>query len=302
MNPAEKTRLSTVSILVTDLDDTLWNWFELWYCSFKPMFDALVKKLGISEDALKTQIQAVYQKHKTSEYSFLLQELPCVRERYGPGFNPYVEFPEVIQAYRNGRKNASRLYPGVIETLNTLQCSGITIAGFTEAQFFYAAQRIRVLGLDGIIGVLYSTQNQGLPPIDALEQLRNKPGGFYRLAKTRTVELPVHQRKPDPALLLKIVEDLHAQPGEAIYVGDKLYKDVLMANRAGIRSVHAAYGETYNDSRYELLQAVTNWPEAELNSESTAKSEGVTADFTLTHSFAEILDFFVFQPQIALKR
>jgi phosphoglycolate phosphatase len=289
MNEVKTATRPSASVLVTDLDDTLWNWFDLWYSAFKPMLDCLVKKLGISEEALKAEIKA-------SEYSFLLQELPSIREKYGTNFNPYSEFPDVIQAYRDGRKSASRLNPGVLETLKAIRAKGSKIAGYTESQFFYTTQRIRVLGLDGIIDVLYSTQDRGLPTLDALEQLRNKPESYYRLQITKTVVLPFGTKKPDPNVLLKIVSDLHSRADDVIYVGDKLSKDVFMANQAGIRSVHAAYGEVHNDPRYELLRDVTHWTPEDVINEKNAKVDGVKADYTLKNSFAELLDVFEFKP------
>lgn len=283
-----------VSVLVTDLDNTLWDWFELWYCSFKPFLDSLVKTLGISEETLKAQIKEIHQKHHTSEYSLLLQELPCVREHVGEGFDPYEHFSDVIKAFREGRKKASVLYPTVFDTLQKIHGRGTIIVGFTESQFFYTTQRIRTLGLDGVIDVLYTTQDQGLPPLDELRQLRNKPDSYYDLHKTRTSHLPIHALKPDPELLSMILKDLHATPDDAIYVGDNLYKDILMAKQTGVCAVHAAYGESHRDSRYELLRDVTHWRTNDVAREKTAKEDGIQPDYVLRQSFDELLQIFNF--------
>lgn len=285
---------NNVNVLVTDLDNTLWDWFELWYSGFKPFFDALVKQLGIDESILKSQIKAVHQKNKTSEYSLLLQELPCVTDSRPKGFDPYVEFSQAIDAYKMGRKNASRLYPSICETLRTIRGAGTRIIGFTESQFFYTTQRIRTLGLDGLIDVLYTTQDRGLPPIDELRNLRRKPDSYYELQITVTKQLPLDARKPDPNLLLTILTDVGAVAEEAIYIGDNLFKDVAMANEAGVCSVHAIYGEAHRDSRYDLLRDVTHWTPDDVAKERNAKAEGIRPCVEI-NSFSELLQHFEFQ-------
>lgn len=284
----------SASVLITDLDDTLWNWFELWYSSFKPLLDALVLKLKIPEAELKAEIKSVHQQHGTSEYSFLLQELPCIRKRYGASFNPYQEFPDVIEAFREGRRQAGKLYPGVLETLKTIQSYGTKIVGFTESQSYYTTQRIRVFDLDGVIEILYTTQDRGLLPPEQIKQLRNKPDSFYELQKTKTICLPTDAKKPDPVLLLKIIDDLHAKPANVIYVGDKLHKDILMARQAAVRSVHAFYGEAHHDNRYNLLRDVTHWIPTDVDLEKSAQEDGIKPDYILKQSFSELLDIFSF--------
>jgi phosphoglycolate phosphatase len=300
MNAQQSEHRDPVSVLITDLDNTLWDWFELWYNAFKPFFDALVAQLRIPESRLKAQIKAVHQKHGTSEYSLLLQELPCVREKFPNKFDPYQDFGAAIQAYRDGRRHGSKLYPGVLETLTAIRRKGTHIVGFTESQFFYTTQRIRVLGLDGVIDVLYTTQDQGLPPIDDIRRLRNKPDEYYDLHDTKSKRLPSNAKKPDRALLDLILSDQGAKPGQAIYVGDNLYKDVLMAKQAGVRAVHAAYGEAHNDPRYELLRDVTHWTPPDVAREKSAKQDGIKPNYVIA-SFADLLNIFEFGPLITNK-
>lgn len=258
------------------------------------MLDALVKQLGVSEDALKKEIKEVHERHNTSEYSFLLQEMPSVKARLGEGTDINSTFSNVIDAYKNGRKNAEALYSGVIPTLKKISSCGTLIVGFTESQFFYTTQRIRALGLDGLIQILYTTQDRGLPPLDELVVMKNRPPSFYDLRLTRTSRLPHDALKPDPELLCMILNDIKANSSDAIYVGDNLFKDISMATAAGVRSVHAAYGEAHDDPRYELLREVTHWKAKAVKSEQTAKNDGITPDFVLKKSFEELLEIFQF--------
>ncbi len=45
-------------------------------------------------------------------------------------------------------------------------------------------------------------------------------------------------RKPDPAMIRHVLEELRVPARRAIFVGDKLRTDVLAARRAGVRSVY----------------------------------------------------------------
>jgi FMN phosphatase YigB (HAD superfamily) len=294
--PGDQSAKREVSVLITDLDNTLWDWFEIWYSSFRPFLDELVHVTGIPENILKPQIKAIHEEHHTAEYSRVLQELPCLQEEFGPSFDPREKLPTVVGAYAKGRKSASRLYDGVKETLDYINQTGAKTVGFTESQSFYTIQRIRTLELDGHLELLYSTVDRRTLTSDELKQMRKNPDEYYKLRRTEARILPTNSKKPDAALLELILSNLGVNKSSVIYVGDDLHKDVSMANAAGITSVYAAYGESHKDERYGLLVDVTHWPKEDVQSQKDATGEGVRPDYVLKRSFRELLDKFVFVP------
>jgi phosphoglycolate phosphatase len=285
-----------VSVLITDLDNTLWDWFHIWHSSFRPFLDELVRVTKIPDEVLKPEIKRVHQRHDTSEYSRVLEELPSLQEKYGPDFDPIEELPSVIEAYQAGRSSASRLYEGVEQTLDQIDRTGAITVGFTESQFYYTRQRIRTLGLDGHLEILYSTENRGTIPLDEVKRLRKTPDDSYKLHRTITRTLPTNSKKPDPALLNMIVNSLGVDKSSVIYVGDNLHKDISMANDAGITSVHAAYGEAHMDARYRLLVDVTHWSQQDVQSQRDTNPESTRPDYVLERSFSDLLDKFMFVP------
>lgn len=64
-------------------------------------------------------------------------------------------------------------------------------------------------------------------------------------------------RKPDPTPLLRVLEELSVEPAAAVYIGDRPDKDVVAANRAGIRVIRVRTGE-YSDRP----SGTTAWAEA----------------------------------------
>ena len=66
-----------IKLIITDLDNTLYDWFVPWYKSFTVFINDVLEKTTISEDELLAEIKKIHQKHGTSEYTFdlLLKEL-----------------------------------------------------------------------------------------------------------------------------------------------------------------------------------------------------------------------------------
>lgn len=139
--------MKAISVVITDLDDTLWDWVDIWYYSFKAMLDQLVKDSGIAEDTLINEIKEVFTKHKTSEYAFIIEELPSLQKKH-PGQNLADVYKDAIEAYRKGRRAALRAYPGVLGTLVALKKKGVLLIGYTESLSFYTRYRLRKLELD----------------------------------------------------------------------------------------------------------------------------------------------------------
>lgn len=286
--------MKKVALLITDLDNTLWDWFAIWHSRFSPLLDALVTDTGISRAQLIGEIKAVHQKHHTTEYSFLLQELPCLEEHLGRKIDVKTDFKRVIEAARIGRERASKMYPSVKETLMAIKESGTRIVAFTESQIYYTTQRIRKFELDGIIDVLYSTPDQGLPDESELMRLRAHPDGYYKLQKTIVRALPDRLTKPSPEILSAILQVEGYSRDAAIYVGDSLTKDIQMALSAKVTPVFAEYGVVHREDAYKLLQEVTHWPDQAVQHEQNTSSETIKAEYVLKASFSELLASFRF--------
>ena len=134
-------------VLITDLDNTLFDWVDLWHACFNAMMSKVVDISGIPFDDLKPEIRKVHQRHGTSEYSFLLEELPSLSRKF-IGKNLVEVFQPAIDAYRAERRKKLALYPTVAETLLKIKGTGAAVVGYTESMAFYSNYRVRRLGLD----------------------------------------------------------------------------------------------------------------------------------------------------------
>ena len=91
--------------LITDFDNTLYDWFHMWDQSFRPMLAEIVRISGVSEDVLIPEIRRVHQRYGTSEYAFLIEELPSLKGAF-PNQNLPEIFDSAIHAYRSARKSS----------------------------------------------------------------------------------------------------------------------------------------------------------------------------------------------------
>lgn len=284
-----------VSLLVTDLDNTLWDWFHMWHTSFSAMLTSLSELSGVSQERLEQEIRQVHQHRGTTEYSLLLDELPSLRER-SPGRSPMETYDQALYALNSARKHTISLYPGVEKTLRTLKESGVPVAAYTESISFWSEWRIRNTGLDGLIDVMYSSPDHDFPGDKNPENMRRYPPEEYGLKKTEHRHVPRGLLKPNQEVLRWILDDYSTAPGAAVYVGDSLMKDVVMAQDVGVHDVHAAYGVSHDRRGYELLRRVSHWtPEDIAREKALARRPEVVPTRTAYREFAQLLDMFDFQ-------
>jgi phosphoglycolate phosphatase-like HAD superfamily hydrolase len=278
----------TITVLITDLDNTLFDWVDIWYKSFKAMLDQLVVESGVSEDLLLREFKTVHEKHGTSEYAFSIEELPSLQKKY-PDEDLAKRFEGAISAYREARKASLCLYPDVRETLEVLKDKGCLLVGYTESMSFYSWYRVRNLGLDRILDYLYSPPDHELPRGASPRGIRRYPQDYYELRRTVHRHVLKGEAKPNPRVLLDIIRGIGASPSETVYVGDSLMKDVAMAGAAKVTSAWAKYGVAQHRKEYELLRKVTHWTAADVEREKNLRTGEVKPSYTLETGFGELL-------------
>ena len=133
-------------VLVTDLDNTLWDWFSAWHASFSAMLEALEADSGVPRSVLESEIRVLHQKYGTTEYSNLLSEVPSLLDAAG-GVEPWRAFPRAVEALRRERRERTRPYPGVLESLSALKSAGISVIAYTESLAYWTMWRIKRTGL-----------------------------------------------------------------------------------------------------------------------------------------------------------
>lgn len=282
----------TIDTIILDLDNTLFDWFAVWYASFEPVYNEMLRVSGNSTEDVEASIRRVHQERRTSEYTFLIEEADALAQTRDSG-DIRSTFSSAIEEARVNRDRTLKLYPTVFRTLWDLKKRGTRIIAYTESMAFYSAYRLKRFGLDGVIDILFSPKDHDMPAGMSIDRMRRLPDEFYELQVTEVRHTPPGELKPNPRVLLDIINAVGATPDKCAYVGDSLYKDVAMARDVGVYDVHAKYGESQRKPEYNLLRRVSHWTEEDVQREKAIIESG--HDFkpsaVLNECFAEIYMF-----------
>ncbi|HET6410616.1 MAG TPA: HAD family hydrolase [Anaeromyxobacter sp.] len=242
--------------VVTDLDNTLYPWVDYIVPSLEAMVASLVETTGRPRIDIVQSLKAVYTRQESNEYPFAIQESSLFHP-YRADFDSFdaLVVRPAQRAFAEARRRYLVPYPGVRETLGALRARGVAVVALTDAPRNAVENRVRLLGLDGLIDDLYALRGYALPANVNPEIRRRDEAGLYRLKATRVIELPREAEKPDPRGLRRILRDLRLTPAEVLYVGDSVRKDMALAAAAGVTGVWAEYG-TYVSTEYRERLAV----------------------------------------------
>jgi phosphoglycolate phosphatase-like HAD superfamily hydrolase len=285
-----------VNFVVTDLDDTIWDWLLMWYNSFEPYLRRISNEFNVDIEVLKKDFKEIHQKYGSGEFSFVYHELKSLSQAQKDTFDKSDHKKKsIIHEYNSLKKNNLVLCNGVLKTLKKIKENGALIVGFTESNAFFTKYRIKHLELDGLLDCVYAPVDMGIP--DNVYKYYSEE--FWQPDITEMRYLPKSVIKPAPEILEIILKDFNANKESTIYIGDKLDKDISMANVASITSVYAQYGHKIETKEYELLRDVTHWTEKDVQREKDFKEEhknNPLANYTLEKSFDELTKHFSFFP------
>lgn len=256
-----------IQLLISDLDNTLYDWVSFFVPAFYAMVDAAVVELEIDPDRLLDELRAVHQRYGSSEHPYALLETEVVQSRYA--WATPAQKKEILlgafNAFNATRRAELQLYDSVLKTLGGVRRCGTRVVAYTEAAVYTVVHRLELLGVFAEIDLLYAPAGTG-----EIGTVLGEPRPFP-MHKIRL--LPPDHKKPDPAVLLSICREQGIDPARALYVGDSLVRDVSMANRAGLQSAWARYGANYDPHLWKQLVRVTHWTQTDVAEEARLRTE-----------------------------
>jgi phosphoglycolate phosphatase len=272
-----------VPLLVTDLDNTLYDWVTPFARAIRALVRELAPVLGVGEERIQAELKVVHRRHHNSEHPFACFEIPSVRRRF-PGATPeelLTELAVPLAAFDAARSTWLRLFDGVSDTLDALRAGGVVIVGHTEAIGPIARSRLRALGIDRAFASVYCIESQ-LPPHPSPEHEASAALTLY--------PVPRADRKPNPQLLRDICASEGARLSQSAYVGDSLVRDVWMARRAGVTAIWARYGQCWSEEDWATVVKVSHWTADDVRRELRLResARGVRPDYAIA-SFRELL-------------
>lgn len=279
-------------LLVCDLDNTLYDWVSYFVPSFYAMVDAVVDITGCDKEKLLDDFRKVHQIHGNSEQPFALLETDTIKAlfRNSPPDFIAATLDPAFHAFNAARKKNLKLHLRVRETLDFLKASDVRLVAHTESKLYGVVDRLNRLDLFHYFSKVYCCE-RSLSPHPHPQIGAN---WLERFPMEKIVELSHHQTKPSPTVLLELCADEGIAPEFTAYVGDSVARDVLMAKRANVFAIWAAYGAQHQPGMYSNLVRISHWTPEEVAREQRLKEEAknIEPDYIAHDSFAEVLSAF----------
>src|SRR6266545_5311120 len=262
-------KIGGVRLVITDLDNTLYDWYVSFIPAFYAMVDEAAEIIGVEKEKLLDELKLVHVRYHNTEQPFSILEIPSLERKF-PNAST-LERHNVLSAafgkFSEMRKANLRLFPGVRETLNEIRERGCLVVGYTEAVVENSLYRLRLLDLVKLFHQLYVPASRSPHHPDPARPLLHKGyPGFVKL-------LPRGHRKPDPAVLENICKRFNLDVANTLYVGDSMTRDISMAVMAGTHSALAAYGGSCPPHLWEQLVRITHWTTQDVKLEERLREE-----------------------------
>lgn len=274
-----------IRLIITDLDNTLYDWVTFFAKSFYDMVTVAARILKVPEEKLLDELRAVHQRYQNSEHPFALLETESVSARFESRSRDERRalLDDAFHQFNRTRRETLRPYPGVTEALEEIKRRGIPIVGHTEATVPNALFRLKMLNMNGAVNRLYAVS-----PRD-----RETTGARPAELDCAVRYLCPDERKPDRRVVLEICSDMRVNPSETLYVGDSISNDIGMAKEAGAWTAWAEYGTRYDPADWNRLVRITHWSKEDVNRAQAAKERyaSVRPDIILHEGFFELIPF-----------
>jgi FMN phosphatase YigB (HAD superfamily) len=272
-------------LVITDVDGTLASFWDYFVPAMRDFLREISVRLDMPLLDLANDIGHIIDRRGTHEYPWLLEETSFAWKHFSDRPDQFVS-DFVIPFWENLDRNRIkylRPFPQVIGTLNRLKQQGIKIVALSDAPEYMARTRNKQI-FDGLLDAVYALETVEPKKTDIFQPITLEYGRA-RVLRMRAAAaditaqfrvLPWDFEKPSPQGLDQILEDFDVYPQEAIFIGDSLTKDGVVAASRGIRFVWAHYG-THLPAEYEELVHYSLKPEREDESLEPLRPNLITA-------------------------
>ena len=202
--------MNSIKGVIFDLDNTLLDFMKMKEFAVKAAVKGMIEAgLMVGEDDSYTEIVSIYE-----EFGWENQKVFDVFIEKQSGYVEHKFLAAGIVAYRRAREANLMAYPNVNKTLMALAKSGIKLGVVSDAPSREAWMRIYYLNLYHFFDVVITFDDSG-------------------------------ERKPSEKPFKMCLDALDLDPEETIMVGDWPERDVVGAQKLGIKTAFARYGDTF---------------------------------------------------------
>lgn len=264
------------ALVITDLDDTLWQWVTTWCAGYRRFAAYLEQAHNVVTADADEAWARFYADGGGVEYPPTPEYL--VKYTALSPDDADAAYHAAVRESRVARDAAVMVFPGVHETLSALIAAGVTVVAHTDSPVTAAVHRLHTAGLDGAVHEVYAA-----PVFEDF-------GDGMRLLRTADVHVNSWEYKPSTRVLAEIMRRHGADPSTTFYVGDSLRRDMSMARNVGVTGLWARYGTEYADRDEDLktVYAVQKYKAFPAEGGLTANGDG--SGTVALSAFSDVLD------------
>ena len=253
----EKVKHEKVKLLVTDIDNTVFDWVAYYANGFTALLQKLEAVIGVPFKQLADESRVVFARHGSIEYPFVVQELPSVNAYFGDDIDRMLVLAvdQTREVFKEVSKPYLKPYEGVEDALKNLHHNHpeLPIVALTDAPRYVAMWKLNKLGLLHYFSAVYGLADPRLPTSETQGRVKVDPrillkhlqqNNFAFKGKIRI--LPDEYEKPGTRGLKTVLMDFELdEPTSArrnvLWVGDNLRKDVGLGRKLGVQTAWAEY-------------------------------------------------------------
>ena len=221
--------MSTIKLVGFDLDDCLFDSSGLSERARIKGIEAMIN-LGLKIDRQKAvkiikEIVREYGSNSSKHYNYFIRRLNQINDEIeNISYNDqYKYIAAAVMAYHEEKVRSIKLYDDVEDCLRSLKDLSVKTAIITDGVPIKQYEKILRLGIDKFFDLIIISDEIGI-------------------------------KKPNPELFKYWLKKFGAKGKEAIYIGDRIDKDIAPANLSNIYSVYLHRGGKYNSLNSTLRE------------------------------------------------
>lgn len=258
-------------MVILDIDNTIYNWLDVYSYCFQEQVEYLHKKVGLEERAIKTSFKKVFKKYDSLEVPDAVLEL-SIWDQCSMNQEQIENIQRAVQnILMDGWRKNIKPYPNVRETLEWLRANSVYVVGLSDAFSFWIDYRLTCLSMRECFDRIYALENGRIMHSKVVKEAREA---------SNVISISLHEMKPSTKIVEEVAE-LYKVDRSAIYlVGDSLKKDIAMAQSAQVHDIWAKYGTKFKRGNGSLLGEITPWRRRGGKSDESVKPSYMITDFS----------------------
>lgn len=241
------------SALILDLDNTVYNWMDVYAQCLVTQVDYLVKNTGLAKSTIMQSFKQVFIKYCSVEIPHAVYELSIWRNESLINKDFSIIQNESFRIFLRKWESTIRLFPYVKETLEWATSQGILIFGYSDAFSYWIDFRLKALSVLDFFEKVYAANNDKI--FSPIVKKDNMDG--------RVIQLEPEYNKPSSKIFDYIAAEFNIHKKNIYMLGDSLEKDVLPAQKAGVVDIWAKYGTRHGTESRAVLSRITPWDRSE---------------------------------------